>query len=152
MNQSAQDEQPLQEQQSNWARDHEATQLHCLLKMIVHNIGCGVKKTQLHMMLGHALYARDRSKSLFTAFNRIGSCTSYQTIHPPVVSWLRHDLLSRWRNIHHMPSTFTRDDYIMAAMHMMSCMSSWTLRKEKGHCTDWRDRDTKRERTCNRSE
>ena len=37
-------------------------------------------------------------------------------------------------------------------MYMMSCMRSWTLRKEKGHCTDWRDRDAKRERTYNRSE
>ena len=34
------------------------------------------------------------------------------------------------------------------ARHMMS----WTLRKEKIHCTDWRYRDTKRERTYNRSE
>ena len=26
------------------------------------------------------------------------------------------------------------------ARHMMSCMMGWTLRKEKRHCTDWRDR------------
>ena len=37
-------------------------------------------------------------------------------------------------------------------MHMMSCMRAWTLRKEKRHWTDWRNRDTKRERTYNRSE
>ena len=28
----------------------------------------------------------------------------------------------------------------------------WILRKEKRHCTDWRDRDTKRKWTYNRSE
>ena len=38
------------------------------------------------------------------------------------------------------------------ARHMMSYTRGWTLRKEKRHCTDWRDRDTKRERTYNRSE
>ena len=37
------------------------------------------------------------------------------------------------------------------ARHMMSYTRGWTLRKEKRHCTDWRDRDTKRERTYNRS-
>ena len=38
------------------------------------------------------------------------------------------------------------------ARHIMSYTRGWTLRKEKIHCTDWRDRDTKRERTYNRSE
>ena len=36
------------------------------------------------------------------------------------------------------------------ARHMMNYTRDWTLRKEKIHCTDWRDRDTKRERTYNR--
>ena len=36
------------------------------------------------------------------------------------------------------------------ARHMMNYTRDWTLRKEKRHCTDWRDRDTKRERTYNR--
>ena len=30
-------------------------------------------------------------------------------------------------------------------MHMMSCMRSWTLSKDSIHCTDSRDRDTKRD-------
>ena len=33
---------------------------------------------------------------------------------------------------------------------MMNYTRDWTQRKEKRHCTDWRDRDTKRERTYNR--
>ena len=37
------------------------------------------------------------------------------------------------------------------ARHMMRYTRSWILRKDKRHCTDWRDRDTKRERTYNRS-
>ena len=36
--------------------------------------------------------------------------------------------------------------------HMKSYVRGWTLRKEKRHCTDWRDSDTKWERTYNRSE
>ena len=30
------------------------------------------------------------------------------------------------------------------ARHMMNYTRDWTLRKEKRHCTDWRDRYTKR--------
>ena len=56
------------------------SQLHCLCRMIVYNIHSGVKKTPLHMMLGYALNASYRRKSLLIAFNRIGSCTSYHTI------------------------------------------------------------------------
>ena len=35
------------------------------------------------------------------------------------------------------------------ARHMMNYTRDWTLRKEKIHCTDWRVRDTKRQRTYN---
>ena len=56
-NQPAQDEQPLQAQQENRMRDHNSTQPHCLFQMMVYNIHSVVKKTPLHMMLGHALYA-----------------------------------------------------------------------------------------------
>ena len=57
MNQSAQEEQPLPAQQENRMRDHNSTQPHCLFQMIVYNIHSGLKKTPLHMMPGHALYA-----------------------------------------------------------------------------------------------
>ena len=43
-------------------------------------------------------------------------------------------------------------NYMRRTRHMMSCLTAWILRKEKIHCTDWRHRDTKRERTNNRSE
>ena len=75
-NQPAQEEQPLQAQQENRMRDNNSTQLHCLFQMIVYNIHSGVKKTPLHMMLGHALYAIDSNKSLLAAVNIIVSCTN----------------------------------------------------------------------------
>ena len=40
----------------------------------------------------------------------------------------------------------------VAKGNMMSYIRDWTLNKEKRRCTDWRDRDTKRERAYNRSE
>ena len=79
MIQSAQEEQPLQEQHENWVRDHTSMQLHRLFKMIVYSIHIEVNKTPLHMMLGHAIYAIYRSKSLLIAFSMIGSYTSYHT-------------------------------------------------------------------------
>ena len=75
-NQPAQEEQHLQAQQENRMRDHNSTQLHCLFQMIVYNMHSGVKKTPLHMMLVHALYAIDSNKSLLAAFNIIVSCTN----------------------------------------------------------------------------
>ena len=86
MNQSAQEEQPLQAQQENMMRDHNSTQPHCLFQMIVYNIHSVLKKTPLHMMLGHALYAIYSNKSLLIAFNVIGSCTKQLDL--PVASWL----------------------------------------------------------------
>ena len=86
MNQSAQEEQPLQSQQDNRMRDHNSTQLHCLFQMIVYNIHIGLKKTPLHMMLGHALYAIDSNKNIITAFNVIGYCTKQLDLL--VASWL----------------------------------------------------------------
>ena len=67
-------------------RDHSSTQPHCLFQMNVYNIHSGVKKTPLHMMLGHALYAIYSNKSLLTAFNMIVSCTKQLDLL--VASWL----------------------------------------------------------------
>ena len=50
-----------QEQEENWATHHKSTQLHCLFQVMAYNIHSGLKRTPLHMMLGHALYARDNS-------------------------------------------------------------------------------------------
>ena len=86
MNQSAQEEQPLQAHQENRMRDHNSTQPHCLFQMIVYNIHSGVKKTPLHIMLGHALYAIYINESLLTAFNIIVSCTKQLDLL--VASWL----------------------------------------------------------------
>ena len=86
MNQSAQEEQPLQAHQENRMRDHNSTQPHCLFQMIVYNIHSGVKKTPLHMMLGHrSMQYIYINKSLLTAFI-IVSCT--QQLYLLVASWL----------------------------------------------------------------
>ena len=73
--------------------------------MLVYNIQNGLQNTPLHTMLGHALYAKDRSKSLITVFNRIGACTRYQTIRSA------RSLLASYA-----VKCFTRDDYTMAGI------------------------------------
>lgn len=111
-----QEEQPPEEEQENWVIDHKSTQLHCLFQILVYNIHNGAKKTPLHMMLGHALYARDRSKSLLTAFNRIGSSTSYQTIRSARSLLASYAVKCSENGETPIPSTFTREDYTMAGM------------------------------------
>ena len=110
------DQQQPSQEQDIWARDHNSTQVHCLFQMLVYNIHRGKKKTPLHMMLGHALYARDRSKSLLTVFNRIGSFTSYQTIRHARSLLASYAVKCSENGEIPIPSTFTRDDYTMAGM------------------------------------
>ncbi|KAH3726526.1 hypothetical protein DPMN_052393 [Dreissena polymorpha] len=54
-----------QEQTETWLRDHTSTQLHCLFQMLVYIRHSGLTRTQFHMMMGHVIYERDRSRSLF---------------------------------------------------------------------------------------
>ena len=68
------------------------------------------------MVLSHTLYARDRNKSLLTAFYRRGSCTSYETIRSARIRLASY--VAKWSADGEtpIPSTFTRDEYIMAGM------------------------------------
>ncbi|KAH3838305.1 hypothetical protein DPMN_111713 [Dreissena polymorpha] len=60
-----------QEHTEIWLRDHKSTQLHCLFQMLVYISHSGLTRTPLHMMLGHAIYERDRIRSRLTAFNKL---------------------------------------------------------------------------------
>ncbi|KAL8619946.1 hypothetical protein ACOMHN_015228 [Nucella lapillus] len=111
-----QQQQPTHEQQENWVRDHRSTQLHCLFQIILYNLHSGRKHTPLHLMLGHALYARDRSKSLMTAFNRIGASASYQTIRSARSLLASYSVKCSEDGETPIPSTFTREDYAMGGM------------------------------------
>ena len=117
-----QDDQPSEQLRSSrekhdiWVRDHKSTQLHCLFQMLVYNIHNGVKKSPLHMMLGHSLYARDRSKTLLTVFNMIGACTGYQTIRSVRSLLANYTVKLSEDGETPIPSTFTREDYTMAGM------------------------------------
>ncbi|KAH3789794.1 hypothetical protein DPMN_167982 [Dreissena polymorpha] len=72
--------------------------------------------TPLHMMLGHAIYERDRSRSLLTAFNRIGACSRYQTIRSSRSLLASYAVKCSEDGETPIPSTFTKEDYIMAGM------------------------------------
>jgi len=93
--------------QEKWMTDRKSTQLHCLFQMLVYTLHNGVKKMPLHTMLRHALYARDRSKSLITAFNRIGSCTSYNTVRAARSLLASYAVKCSEDGETLMPSTFT---------------------------------------------
>ena len=62
------------EEQVGWIADNKSTRLHCLFQMMYYGLHNGTKKTPMHMMFGHSLYARDRSKTLMTGFNRVIVC------------------------------------------------------------------------------
>ncbi|KAH3786936.1 hypothetical protein DPMN_165054 [Dreissena polymorpha] len=96
---------PPQDQTETWLRAHTSTQLHYLFQMLVYISHSGLTRIPLHMMLGHAIYERDRIRSLLKAFNRIGACSSYLTIRS-----------ARKDGETPIPSTFTKEDYIMAGM------------------------------------
>ena len=61
-------------EQEGWIADNKNISLHCLFRMMYYGLYTGTKKTPMHMIFGHSLYARDRSKTLMTGFNRVIVC------------------------------------------------------------------------------
>lgn len=55
-------------------------QMNSLFQIMFYQIHRGKKKTPLHMMTGHALYDKCKSKELITSMNRIGVSTSYNDV------------------------------------------------------------------------
>ena len=68
------------------------------------------------MMLGHAIYERDRSRSLLTAFNRIGACSIYQTIRSAHILLASYAVKCSEDGETPIPNTFTIEDYIMVGL------------------------------------
>ena len=102
-----------EDKEQNWIKDHKSSQLHCLFQIIYNGIHNGRKRTPMHIMMGHSIYARDRSRALMTAFNRIGVCSSYNFI-----KFLLHILASyaiKCSEDDHVPipSNLNRKDFTM---------------------------------------
>lgn len=57
-----------------------AMQLSCLFQIIYYKLHNGSKKTPLHMMTGHSIYDRCKSKELITSMNRVGVSISYSEV------------------------------------------------------------------------
>ncbi|KAH3716801.1 hypothetical protein DPMN_059530 [Dreissena polymorpha] len=68
------------------------------------------------MILGHAIYERDRIRSLLTTFNRIDACSSYQTIRSARSLFASYALKCSEDGETPIPSAFTKEDYIIARM------------------------------------
>ncbi|KAH3741763.1 hypothetical protein DPMN_048489 [Dreissena polymorpha] len=89
---------PPQVQTETWLRDHKSTQLHCLFQMLVYISHSGLTRTPLHMMLGHTIYERDRSRSIHAVFLLAMPCNSQKLEKPqhPVLSPKRFRLWMEW--------------------------------------------------------
>ena len=68
------------EEYETWVRDIQSTHLHCLFQIMHYNLTGGRQKVPIHIMLSHNIYARDRSKTILTIFNRAMVCAGYKTI------------------------------------------------------------------------
>ncbi|KAH3705182.1 hypothetical protein DPMN_080248 [Dreissena polymorpha] len=79
--------------------------------MLVYFSHSGLTRTPLHMMLGHVFFLRDRSRSILTAFNRIGVCSSYQTIRSTRSLLASYALKCSEDGENPISSTFTKEDY-----------------------------------------
>ena len=53
---------------------------YSLFQIMVYNINNGKIKTPLHVMTGHAVYAKCRCRGLITSLNKIGSSISYKEV------------------------------------------------------------------------
>ena len=71
-------EQEEEDESCPWLRDIMSIRIHCLFQMMYNLKTRGRKPVPMHMMVGHNIYARDRSKTILTIFNRIGACAGYK--------------------------------------------------------------------------
>ncbi|KAH3840203.1 hypothetical protein DPMN_113648 [Dreissena polymorpha] len=84
--------------------------------MVVYISHSGLTRTPLHMMLDHAIYERDRSRSLRAALNKIGACSSYQTIRFSRSLCASYAVKCSEDGETPIPNTFTIEDYIMVGL------------------------------------
>ena len=65
---------------NNWLANRNTIRFHNLYQILVYLMHNGRTTTPLQTMLGNAVYARDRSKTLTTLLNRLGLCPSYNVV------------------------------------------------------------------------
>ncbi|KAH3796632.1 hypothetical protein DPMN_150201 [Dreissena polymorpha] len=101
--------------------------------MLVYISHSGLTRTLLLMMLCHAIYETDRSRSLLTAFNRTGACLSYQTIRSARSLLASYAVKCSEDGETPILSSFTKDDYIMAGMENSDYAVKSSISGTEGH-------------------
>lgn len=71
------DEEQGEEEESGVAGN---IRLHSIFQILYYHLHNGSKKTPLHVLTGHNVYDRCKSKELITSLNRIGVSTSYDDV------------------------------------------------------------------------
>lgn len=127
------DEENADEKEETWIRDHKSIQLFCLFQIMYYILFHGRRRTPLHILIGHSMYARDRSKTLMTAFNRVGVCSSY-----PFIRFLRQMLAAYaiWSSGGDgdvpIPSNLNKEDFTMAGTDNSNYRDHSSLSGTKG--------------------
>ena len=85
--------------------------LHQILYYQIHN---GRQMTPLHLMTGHYIYDKTKSRSVITQINRIGACVSYNTVRKYREQLANYTVKAGSSNVP-IPSHFNTDDFTSAA-------------------------------------
>ena len=67
----------------------------------------------MHMMFGHSIYARDRSKTMLTALNRVSVSAGYNTVRRFRQLLMDYTIKCAEKNNVPIPSNLNREDFTM---------------------------------------
>ena len=106
-----QEEHMKDEGYSTMIRDMMSIRIHCLFQMMYYLRTKGRKKVPMHMMVGHNVYARDRSKTILTIFNRVVACAGYKQIRKARSLLASYAIHLAKNNEVPLPSNLTTEDF-----------------------------------------
>ena len=99
------------EEYNTWVRDKMSIRIHCMLQIMYYLRTKGRKKVPMHMMVGHNVYARDRSKTILTIFNRVMACAGYKQIRKACSLLASYTIHLAKNNEVPLPSNLTTEDF-----------------------------------------
>ena len=93
----------------------KVTKIKSLYQMMFYSIHKGRNKTPLHVMTGHNIYDKCKSRELRTSLNRIGVCVSYNEIQRARTSLALYSFIQSKKENVPIPSHFDRTMFTIAA-------------------------------------
>ena len=95
------------------ARAAKVKSLYQMVYYIFHN---GKKKTPLHVMMGHHIYDKCKSREVITSLNRVGVSTSYNEVRRARSNLANYCFEKSEENSVPIPSHFVTDEFTLAQM------------------------------------